>query len=60
MLPFEHVGTEALVGEASDRVGKGVLGDFEVDEVCLGCCASGQVVRRNFVRVLESGQPPES
>ena len=59
MLPFQHVGAEALVGEASDGVGKGVLGDFEVDKVGLGCCMSDQVVRGNFVRVLESGQPPE-
>ena len=54
MLPFQHVGTEALVGKASDGVGKGVLGDFEIDKVGLGCCVSDQVVRWNFVRVLES------
>ena len=60
MLPFQHIGTEALVGEAFDRVGKGVLGDFEIDEIRLGGCMSDWVVRGDFVRVLESGQPPES
>ena len=55
VLPFQHVGAEAFVGEASDGVGKGVLGDFEVDKVGLGRCVADQVVRGDFVRVLESG-----
>ena len=59
MLPFQHIWTEALVCEASDGVGKGVLGGFEIDKVGLGCCMADWVVRGDFVRVLESGQPPE-
>ena len=36
VLPLQHVGTEALVGEAFDGVGKGVLGGFEIDKIGLG------------------------
>lgn len=33
MLPFEHVWPEAVIGVSFDGVKKGVLGEFEVDEV---------------------------
>ena len=59
MLPPQHVGAEAFVGETFDGVRKGVLGGFEIDEIGLGCRVADWVVHRHLVRMLESGQSSE-
>lgn len=33
MLPFEHIGPEAVICESFHGIEKGILGEFEVDKV---------------------------
>jgi len=59
VLPGDHVGTEAVVGEAAGGVEQGVGGRLEVDEVGVGADRVGARLG-GLVRVVEGGEAAEA